>query len=519
VGPTVQTTFRFEGFTLDAARGVLRAGDRAIELRPKSFAVLRYLVENSSRLVSKEELIKAVWPKVIVTDDSLARCISDVRSALCDTEQRIIKTMQRRGYLLSAAVSRAAVEEEPMLQYRASIAVLPFGNLSGDPLQDYFVDGLSEDLITGLSRFSELLVIARHSAFKYKNTQLDAKQIGAELGVRYLLVGNVRRDGERIRTSAQLVDVGTGTQRWAQNYNHDFSEIFTVQDDVTRNIIATLVAHITKTELDRTIRKPPQNLTAYDYYLRGEAAMKNPEWVNWGEIIAQGRGLYEKSIAADPRYAPSFQGLAYTYLKAYLEPTNYGAIGGEYRKQETIDHALSLARRAVTLDGSLPEAHAMLGLVLHWHYRRGEAITEFDRAFALNPNFSDPRFGHVLCQNGRALDAIDYFNRIMRLDPFHSPLNYYFLGNAYYHCDRYEMAVELLRTATDRLPGLLPAVIDHAAAAALLEYDQEASAAAAKLLERLPGFTITGWLDLIRLAKREDADRLANGLRKAGLPA
>jgi TolB-like protein/Tfp pilus assembly protein PilF len=512
----VQSTFRFEGFTLDPARGLLQAADRPIELRPKSFALLRYLVENSSRLVSKDELIRAVWREVAVTDDSLARCISDVRSALSDTEQRIIKTVQRRGYLLTARVSRAAGEEEA--PGRPSIAVLPFGNLSHDPQQDYFVDGLSEDLITALSKFPELLVIARHSAFKYKNTQLDAKQIGGELGVRYLLVGNVRRDGKSIRVSAQLVDVGTATQRWAQSYNRDLSDIFAVQDDVTQNIVVTLVAHIARSELDRAMRKPPQSLTAYEYYLRGEAAMKNPEWADWGEIIARGRAFYEQSIAGDSRYAPPFQGLAYTYLKAYLEPTSYGAIGTEYYKQETIDHALSLAQRAVDLDGRLPEAHAMLALVLHWKYRRGEAIAEFERAFALNPNFCDPRFGHALCQNGHAWDAIDYFNRIMRLDPFHSPLTYYFLGNAYYHCDRYGKALELLRTATSRSRGMLPAIVDHAAAAALLGCDEEASTAVAKVLERLPGFAITGWLDLIRMAKQEDADRLARGLRMAGLP-
>ena len=514
----MQAEFRFEGFTFDAARGLLRGDDREIDLRPKTCAILRYLVEHAGRLAGKDELIEAVWPDVVVTEDSLTRCVSELRLALCDTEQRIIKTVQRRGYVFAATVSRSVSAVDPSFPDRPSIAVLPFANLSGDPNQDYFVDGLSEDLITSLSKFADLFVIARHSAFKYKGTRLDAKQIGHELGVRYLLVGSMRRDRDRVRISAQLVDIGTGTQRWAQTYDRNLTEIFAIQDDVTQNIVITLIAHITKSELDRAVHKPPESLTAYDYYLRGEAAMKNPEWTNWGEVIATSRALYERAIAADSRYAPALQGLAFTYVRAYLEPTGYSMIGQEYQKQATIDRALSLAQRAIELDGNLPEAHATLAWILHWEYRRNDAIAEFERAFELNPNLADPRFGNMLCHNGNTHEAIEYLKRIMRLDPFHSPLYYCFLGNAYYQSGRYEDALNLLRTATSRMPGLRPALVDHAAAAGQLGLHEEARQAAARVIRLQLDFTITSWLRLIRLAKQDDADRLAEGLRKARLP-
>jgi adenylate cyclase len=200
-----QKVFCFEGCTLDLKRGSLRTENRDIELRPKSFALLRYLVENAGRLVPKDELIKAVWPKVIVTDESLARCVSDVRKALGDADQRIVKTMTRRGYLFASPVTShpVHVEEEGFnapaaaLPDKPSIAVLPFKNMSGDPEQEYFADGVVEEIITALSRFRHIFVIARDSSFTYKGRSADVKKIGRELGVRYVLEGSVRKVGEQ----------------------------------------------------------------------------------------------------------------------------------------------------------------------------------------------------------------------------------------------------------------------------------------------------------------------------------
>jgi adenylate cyclase len=204
---------QFEGYTLDIVRYSLRTGDREVALRRKSFELLRYLVENPDRLVTKEELLKAIWPDVIVTDESLAHCVSEVRQALGDSKQTIIATVPRRGYRFAAAVSRIAASAGalPLVKGapsgsdagqglgRPSVAVLPFVNLSGDPQQDYFSDGITEDIVTELSRFSELLVIARNSSFQYKGKAVDIRQVGRELCARYVLEGSVRRSGDRVR--------------------------------------------------------------------------------------------------------------------------------------------------------------------------------------------------------------------------------------------------------------------------------------------------------------------------------
>jgi len=221
--------FRFEGYTLDVGRNALRTADCKVQLRPKTFEVLRYLVENADRLVTKEELIKAIWPNVVVTDGSLTHCVSEIRQAIGDSSQTIIATVPRRGYRFAAAVSRiapsaaaAAPKAEcpsgpsPRLQSsldQPSVAVLPFANLSGDPQQDYFSDGITEDITTELSRFSELIVIARNSAFQYKGKAIDIRQVGQDLGARYVLEGSVRRSGDRIRITAQLIDAVTGAHR------------------------------------------------------------------------------------------------------------------------------------------------------------------------------------------------------------------------------------------------------------------------------------------------------------------
>src|SRR6516162_2768909 len=552
----VHRAFRFAGYTLDMTRGALCNGEHAIELRPKSFEVLRYLVENAGRLISKDEIIRAVWSNVVVSDESLTRCISDVRAALADERQRIIKTVPRRGYifdvpvletgmpgaaaaggarkswrrsaaagafvlLLAVIAAVAWLWRQPAglpLPDRPSIAVLPFINMGTDPQQDYFSDGITEDIITNLSKFSDLFVIARNSTFAYKGASIEPRQIGRELGVRYLMQGSVRRQPDRLRITAQLVDATNSRQIWAEHYDRVPADVFAIQDEVTQKIIGTLVAHISKSEFDRVLRKPPQAFAAYDYYLRGIAMVEAAFRGKRGENIRAARAFFEESIASDPRYAPAVQGLARTYLLAWQEPTTFDPIAREYRQQATLDRALSLAQEAVALDGNLPEAHTALAWVLHWHYRRAESMAEYQRAFELNPNLAERSFAPALYHNGRTREAIDYMRRIMRLDPFHPTQLFVNLGAAYYLSGWYTEALGPLRTATERMPGFRPGFVWRAAAAAQLGLDQEARQAASGVLRLQPDFGISEWLRFLRLAKQEDADRLADGLRKAGLP-
>jgi adenylate cyclase len=565
----------FEGFTLDVMRGAVRNDDREIELRPKSFDVLLCLVEKAGQLVTKDEIIAAVWPNVAVTDESVTRCISDIRLALGDAEQRLIKTVHRRGYVFLPRVSEPVIDagvfrefaKPPRITSAApgtwtalrtwlrsgywlvlacialalmaigagtwlvtrqpsrslafdvpSIAVVPFVNASSDAQQDYFSDGISEEIVTSLSKFRELAVIAHHSMLSYKGTPFDARAIGRDLAVRYVLNGSVRRDGERLRVTAQLVDAATAAQIWAQQYDRGIADIFAIQDELTQKIVVTLVAHIGKVELSRVRRKPPEKMAAYDYYLRGRGLIEESYVSNPGEAIHAARVLLEKAVALDPRYPSALHALAHTYMLIYLEPTDYAPLAGEFQKQSTLDHALGLAQQAVALDGDLAEAHMRLAEILHWEYRRTESLAEWQRAFELNPNLAEGSYITALNHNDRAPEAIEYMQRIVRLNPFHSPRNLHQLGVAYFLTGRYAEALESLRTANERMPNWRPTFVWRAATAGQLGQAEEARAAAAQVLRLDPGFTIGGWLRLLRLASEEDSKRLADGLRKAGLP-
>ena len=248
---------------LDLTRGCLLAGDREVELRPKSFDTLRYLVANAGRLLPKDELIKSIWPNVTVSDESLARCISDVRMALGDGDQRIIKTLPKRGYLFAASVSdritddvaarpvAASMELRSKTPPRFSIVVLPFANLSGDASQDYLVDAITEGVTTYLSRIRDAFVIARTTAATYKGKPADVRQIGRELGVRYALEGSVQLAGGRARVGAQLIDVESGSHLWADRFDANTSDPLQMQDDVITRLARTLQIELTRVESGR----------------------------------------------------------------------------------------------------------------------------------------------------------------------------------------------------------------------------------------------------------------------------
>jgi adenylate cyclase len=242
--------FRFEGYVLDVTRGFVSNGQGEVSLRPKSYAVLCYLVENANRLVSNEELIKAICRDVFVTNDSLTQCVREVRAALGDNKHRIIRTVPRRGYVFAASVTgqESAFGAQDILSTtpRLSIAVLPFLNISNDPNQEYLADGLTDSLTTDLSRIPGRFVIARSSAFTYKGRAVEAQQIGRDLGVRYLLEESVQRCLNRIRVNAQLIDVQTGTHLWAERYDRDIADVLAVQDDITCRIAFRSMSRCTK---------------------------------------------------------------------------------------------------------------------------------------------------------------------------------------------------------------------------------------------------------------------------------
>ena len=563
---------RFGAFTLDTARRTLTRDGQRVALRPKSFEVLCHLVAAAGEPVSRDDLVQSVWRGVAVTDESLSRCVSDIRQALDDEKQDIIKTLPRRGYVFAeplnvdAAGDRevadppATAGSPPSLpptlprrhrmmlaliggafacvllfglaawlrgpdlgpaQQRPSIAVLPFTNVGGDGEQDYFSDGLTEDIAIRLSKFAELFVIASESAFSFKGATTNTREIGRRLGVRYLLLGAVRRENGRLRVSARLIEAETGAQRWADIYDREFSDVIALQDDLARRIVTVLLSRITQAELERAQRKGPRTLGAYDLFLRGRAMLATVDTSpigDYGHRLIGARRALEEAVRLDPGYAPALAALSDTNNRAWLVSSDEPELAGEFQSAAASDKALALAERAITADPALPEAHSQLAWVLHWRYRRGDALAEFRRAADLNPNMADGRYALVLAHAGRAEESIAMLGQIFRLDPLHRPIYFSYLANSYYLAGRYKEALETSRTAVDRMPAVFQARVWHAASAAQLGLEDEARVAATATVQLRPDFTIARFLNMIRLSSQGDSDRLREGLRKAGLP-
>jgi adenylate cyclase len=466
-----------------------------------------------------------VWPQVVVSDESLARCISDVRAAIADHDHSIIKTVPRRGYLFTAGVTRhehaRPRQEQSGLEAvtghvpaeRPSIAVLAFTSMGGDPDQEYFSDGITEDIITELSRFSELFVIARNSSFRYKGQSVDMRQIGRELGARYVLEGSVRRAGDRIRISAQLIDATTGAHRWAERYDHKLEDTFAVQDEVARTIVRVLAVHVNKAETERALAKPPAAWQAYDHYLRAAHTFIRFHSSFDKEDLLQVRRSLDRALAIDPNYARAHALLSKSYIELCLHRWDDA---GPW--QAAIDGAYQSAREAVRLAPDLSGAHVALGWALNFMRQHEAAIAEFERATELNPNLTDHHFAFVLLVTGEPARAVQTLEAQMRLDPFYLPRVPSLLGFAYYLLGRYADALAQLQTAAPRAP-------DHghcrrylAATYAQLGQLDKAREETAEALRIDPWFTIDQAI-FAKICKRpEDGERFNDGLRKAGFP-
>jgi len=534
--PASEKAYCFAGYTLDQRRGCLRAGDREIELRPKSFALLCYLVENAGRLVPKDELVKAVWPNVLVTDESLTRCVSDVRLGLNDGGQCIIKTVPRRGYLLATPVSRLepqvtapsqdrepdaarprraerrlltitaifmaaalatiafwwlrsgdispsptvipAMADKPespaplitavgssaalaklatQTAPRMSIVVLPFTNLSGDPNQEYFADGFSEDLTTDLSHIPGSFVIASTSANTYKGKALSGKEIASELGVRYVLEGGVRKAGDHVRVNAKLIDGETGAHLWAQRYDRDSADFMRVQDEITSQISNVLEMTLTQSESERSYREHPSNPDSLDLTLRANAMSDGP---GSPEINENARRLYEHAVELDPKNAAAFVGLAMTYVTDVEE--NW--VTGLSNISEAIKRADDAVSRALSINPQFASAYQAKSEILAYSMQddyRGEiaqAIEAAETAFQLDPNNSSTAMwlGRLYTKAGHPERTRAFVEQSIRLNPRNSPSNsLYNLGMSQLVMGHYEEAIEIFQKSLLQQPRKL----------------------------------------------------------------
>jgi adenylate cyclase len=412
------------------------------------------------------------------------------------------------------SVKPAQAQRWLALPDRPSIAVLPFANLSSHPEQEYLVDGIVDDIITELSRFSEIFVISRNSSFQYKGKATDVRQVGCDLGVRYVLEGSVRRGGDRIRISTQLIDAVTGAHRWAERYDRAVEGIFAVQDDVVRTIVAILAAHVRMAEIERTRAKPPSSWQAYDYYLKAVDARM--AWMRSLTVdhVYEARRLLQRSLDIDPNYARSYAVMANTFTAVW-----FNQVDADYLNPSALDQAHRFARRGVEIDPNLPEAHAQLGFALLARHEFDASLAAFERANALNPNFVNWQFGYALVRAGDPRRAIDVINAYVRLDPLYAPIASGLLGFAHYMLKEYAQALPLLRDCVSRAPNVRGPHAWLAATYAQMGKFEEARAEVTEVIRIEPNYTISGSVrPMVTFKNPDDDQHYFDGLRKAGLP-
>ncbi|MCY1126581.1 winged helix-turn-helix domain-containing protein [Frigidibacter sp. RF13] len=541
----------FGEFELLPSQRMLRGREGPIELRPTSLSVLIYLVSSAGRVVSKEELLDAIWPDVTVSEESLTRCVSDIRSALSDGERRMLKTVSRRGYLFAAEVETgpskiptparrksmaltamfgilalivallgtwALSSAQPKIHSRPLLAVLPLEGAATEADDDYFADGLTEDISLALSRFGSILVIAQSSTVRFKGSTASIRDIGDQLNARFLLTGSTRRDDARIILNLQLTDVADGVQVWSGQYDGEVNGFFGAKTALVGTIASILDRQITKVELDRIARSQPPDMTAYDLVLQGDALLRNTEGRERGENIATARDLYERAAAIDPRYSEAVEGIANTYLLAWLEPHSSSPLAGEFQTPNALKWAGDYARKAVELDETSATARATLGWILNWQSGPSAGLTLYDQALQLNPGLVDWRYGLLLSHGGRAEEAEAYMKQIMISDPLHPPRYRYLLGKAYYFQGRYDEGLPLIRQAAAQMPAHQPSHVLLAALLAEIGETNSLKDLVAEVNALVPGFTVEKWLAYIRISDEAYADRLRRGLLAAGFP-
>jgi adenylate cyclase len=406
----------------------------------------------------------------------------------------------------------------PGFEGRPAIAVLPFDNLSGDPEQEYFADGIAEDLITLLSLWREFPVIARNSSFTYKGTAVDVKRVSRELGVRYVVEGSVRKKRDQVRITAQLIDATTGGHVWAERYDRELEDIFAVQDEIATGIATAMGAQLVQAEEERAAKQSPQNLTAYDLFMRGRHCY-GKGWLegNIQEAQAEARSFFEQAIEVDPNFAAAFAWLAISYSAAWFSLSDASA-----QTQDKLERA---AQRSVLLDSELPVAHLAVFIAHQLRGEREEALAAAHRAIELNPSFARAYryLGGYLAETGEPEEAILVLGTGMRLSP-RNPWLCEFLrhtGRAHFAAGRYEDAVECLKQSIATGRSLAGAPWSDLAASHAHLGQLEAAQAAFQKAEARFGFRQTedDLRQIFAYIDRTDFfERWIDGLRKAGLP-
>ena len=564
------SAYSFGRFTLDLRSACLRHDGVAVPLRPKSFDVLLYLVRNPGRLVSKDELMDSVWANIAVTENSLVQCIKEIRQALGDEQQQTVQTVAKRGYLFAAALtghaqsasafetpispdapetgpsaaapssrpawlvyaagataviclaaglwlwtSRAADKTSPAAQpdtadiaapNRLSIAVLPFTVGPDTIADDYFSAGIADDVSTALGRFAELAVVTPNVVSRARSAGDSDRNIGRQLKVRYLVDGNVRRAGERVRLAVRLNEVATGVLLWSESYDAPDKAILAIEDDIALRIAGALAVKLTNLEQNRAASKAAGSMEAYDLVLRGRDLLAHVNRTAHSEA----RTLFERAIELDPHYAAAYVGLGRADLSAV-------ALGWTANAEEALKRAELQARKAISIDEFSPAAHVVLGRA---YARMGDydrAVEALKRAVALNPSNPDSYagLGDALLWIGEPADAIKSLETAIAIDPRLSAEDLFNLGTAYFLENRVADALRTFERATTRNEGNPFIFAMLAALYAENGREDEARAAAAEVRKLNPFFDAQNFGSLFK--RPEHREKIARAVKKAGL--
>ena len=556
-----QTHFRVAGWHVDPASGRIILDGKEIKLEPRVMDVLVYLAGRPGQVVTREELEENVWAGRVISYDALTGTVQKLRKAFADDarQPRVIETLSKKGYRLVAPVSSPDIsltKEQSFKTFTSetrrrkqwilagtftvlvivlaavaaflrldpgmipaetasqesppySIAVLPFDNLSGDPAQDYFADGMTDDLITKLARNPNLLVIARDSSFFYRGQSIDIRDVARKLKVRYILHGSIRRAGEQMWFNAQLVDATTNGHLWADRYDGKLSDVFELQDNLIGNILSAL-------SIKRDIENPPVTQRqetgspeAYDYFLLG----RNRFFLYANkEDNRKARELYAKAIQLDPSFAQAYAMLAWTYA---FEAMN----GWSEVREDSLAKAHALADQAVAIDKELPIAYFVTGLVYRETGEYMKALVEAEKAIAIDSSYAN---AHVLLASllyyaGRPQEGLERIKKAIQLNPHH-PYNYPFhLGQAYFILGRYQEAIEALEQGLESNPSSERMRVWLAAAYAQDGREDDAKWEAEQVLTLNPDFSLHRIQQAFPFKDPADIERLLAGLRIAGI--
>jgi TolB-like protein len=483
-------------------------------VEPQVFDLLLYFAHNTNRVISKDELIERIWKGRAISDAALNSRINSVRRAIGDTgkQQALIRTIQRRGFLFAAEVTTARVvpgQPKLTLPDKPSIAVLPFDNMSGDPQQEYFADGVVEDIITGLSRIKWLFVIARNSSFTYKGKAVDVKRVGRELGVRYVLEGSVRKADQRVRISAQLIKAETGVHLWAERYDRSLEDIFALQDEITLSIVGAIEPSLRDAEIARVERKRPDNLDAYDLLLRALPHV----FVAMPEQASRAMPLLEQALALEGDYAAAHGLLALCHEILFVRAGF---------KQENRVAAIRHARAAITHGRDDAMALSLGGFVIGMvEHDRPAALEAFERAQALSPSSAFTLFTGCTVQAyaGNAERAMEWAERALRVSPIDklAYVPHLALATGYFLRGQFEEAAHAARRAVQSNPEFSVSHSILAAALAKLGQVEAAKAAAMQVLALQPSFSSHEFCAAVGIVPTL-AKPLTEAWRRAGLP-